>query len=77
MNYQFVKFRNSQYVLSFQPELYNGVGGERIVENLKLDYMGPILKEARLEARLTQDDFLCLAWPFKHKKSDLVLCPGT
>lgn len=37
------------------PELYNGIGGERTVENLNLNYMGAMLKSARNEANLKQD----------------------
>lgn len=38
------------------PERYNGIGGELIVEKINFKYMGPLIKAARLEARLTQDE---------------------
>ena len=47
---------NYQYVPTSIPELYNGVGDEQTVEVLTLDYMGSILKDARLKANLTQDE---------------------
>lgn len=44
-----------QSVHSSIPELYNDVGGEQTVDELNMDYMGPMLKEARLKAGLTQE----------------------
>jgi len=40
----------------FHPELYNGVGGELPVKKLDLSYMGPVFKQARLDANMTQDE---------------------
>lgn len=47
---------NYQYVHLSAPELYNGVGGELLVENIDFAYMGPMLKTARTKANLTQDE---------------------
>lgn len=38
------------------PELYNGVGGELLVEDIDFSYMGPMIKAARTKADLTQDE---------------------
>jgi DNA-binding XRE family transcriptional regulator len=56
MHLYFVFYKKHQYVLTSTPELYNGVGGERTVKDLNLDYMGPMLKDARLKVKLTQDE---------------------
>ena len=47
---------NCQYVHTPPPELYNGVGGELPVEEIDFAYMGPMIKAARTEANLTQDE---------------------
>lgn len=51
-----MSFMNHWCVPTFVHELYNGVGGEHTVNELNLDYMGAMLKAARLNARLTQDE---------------------
>ena len=56
MHLYFVFYKKHQYVLTSTPELYNGVGGERTVKDLNLDYMGPMLKDARLKVKLKQDE---------------------
>lgn len=48
--------QNCQYVHTSTPELYNGVGGELPVEEIDFAYMGPMIKAARTEASLTQEE---------------------
>lgn len=52
----FVLIMNHDCVHTSVPELYNGVGGELTVNDFDFSYMGPILKQARLNAKLTQDE---------------------
>ena len=55
-NYWFIYFRKFQYIHTLLHELYNGVGGELPVDKLDISYMGPILKQARLSAQMTQEE---------------------
>lgn len=45
------------YIVQFAiPEQYNGIGGELMMEKINFKYMGPLIKVARIDAKLTQDD---------------------